>query len=64
MEKKINLFVENQLISNPFGISQAPPPIYKGRLIDLEAFETCWQRVVDEFIKPIETLKNIGDHRE
>ena len=52
MEKRINLFIENQVISNPFGVSTTPSPIYKGRLIDLEVYETCWQRIIDEFLSP------------
>jgi hypothetical protein len=28
----------------------------------MEVFESAWQRIIDEFLKPIETLKNMGDH--
>jgi len=57
MEKRINLFVETQLIQLPFDLGQ-PPPIHQGKIGDLDAFAFAWQQIVGEFLKPAETLRN------
>eukprot|EP00347_Sterkiella_histriomuscorum_P017189 403350330 len=60
LDKRINSYVEKQLALNPFGLTQQPMPIHKGKITDMESFEFAWKKIIDEFLKPIETMQNIG----
>ncbi|CDW71840.1 actin-like protein 9-like [Stylonychia lemnae] len=60
LDKRIQQFIDKSISNNPFGQAQIPVPMYKGRIIDMDSFEYAWSKVIDEFLKPIETLQKIG----
>ncbi len=57
LDKRINTYLDKELVSNPF--FNAPIPMYKGKLIDMDCFDYLWKKIIDQFITPVENYHKV-----
>lgn len=59
MQKQLDNYLEKEQMNNPFSSAlNSPMPLYKGKIVDIDAFTYTWKKVIEQFIAPAELIKN------